>query len=145
MRNVRILDRRDILGKIVTAYGTVAKPLFLAGEVAEWLDIGNVSQMLQNVDDDEKVKLRGCLSNSYTPGGGGENEHTERWFLTEYGLYEVLMQSRKPMARGFKKGVKQLLYDVRTGKGVTQSPSMDVLLFSVLRMMRHHLAAGQRG
>jgi prophage antirepressor-like protein len=70
MRNVRILDRRDILGKIVTAYGTVAKPLFLAGEVAEWLDIGNVSQMLQNVDDDEKVKLRGCLSNSYTPGGG---------------------------------------------------------------------------
>jgi len=143
MSNVRILDRRDMLGKIVTAYGTVAKPLFLAGEVAGWLDISNVSQMLQNVDEDEKVKLKGCLSNSYTPGG--ENEHTERWFLTEYGLYEVLMQSRKPMARGFKKGIKQLLYDVRTGKGTMRSLSVDEFCFAATVMMRHHLAASKYG
>lgn len=26
------------------------------------------------------------------------------WFLTDDGLYEVLMQSRKPIAKQFKKG-----------------------------------------
>lgn len=35
-------------------------------------------------------------------------------FLTEDGLYEVLMQSRKPIAKQFKKGVKQILHEVRT-------------------------------
>ncbi|WP_300854391.1 BRO family protein, partial [uncultured Clostridium sp.] len=31
------------------------------------------------------------------------------WFLTEDGLYEVLMQSRKPIAKAFKKEVKKIL------------------------------------
>ena len=35
------------------------------------------------------------------------------WFLTEYGLYEVLMQSRKPIAKEFKKGVKAILKEIR--------------------------------
>ena len=33
----------------------------------------------------------------------------EMTFLTEDGLYEVLMQSRKPIAKAFKKEVKQIL------------------------------------
>ena len=53
------------------------------------------------VDEDEKVKVRpkqslGLLTNN-----------NEYWFLTEGGLYEVLMQSRKPIAKAFKKEVKQ--------------------------------------
>ena len=35
------------------------------------------------------------------------------WFLTEDGLYEVLMQSRKPIARRFKRAVKDILKDLR--------------------------------
>ena len=35
-------------------------------------------------------------------------------FLTENGLYEVLMQSRKPIAKEFKKGVKKILHKIRT-------------------------------
>ena len=35
------------------------------------------------------------------------------WFLTEDGLYEVLMQSRKPIAKQFKKEVKTLLKNIR--------------------------------
>ncbi|MGG1846180.1 BRO family protein [Bacillus wiedmannii] len=31
----------------------------------------------------------------------------EEWLLTEDGLYEVLMQSRKPIAKIFKKEVKR--------------------------------------
>ena len=37
----------------------------------------------------------------------------ETWFLTEDGLYEVLMQSRKPQAKQFKKGVKEILKSIR--------------------------------
>ena len=35
------------------------------------------------------------------------------WFLTEDGLYEVLMQSRKPIAKQFKKKVKAILKEIR--------------------------------
>ena len=32
----------------------------------------------------------------------------EMWFLTENGVYEVLMLSRKPIAKEFKKEVKKM-------------------------------------
>ena len=43
----------------------------------------------------------------------GLQSNTEYTFLTEEGLYEVLMQSRKPIAKEFKKKVKEILKDVR--------------------------------
>ena len=43
----------------------------------------------------------------------------EKWFLTEYGFYEVMMQSRKPMARRFKVGVKCILKELRLREEIT--------------------------
>lgn len=63
--------------------------------------------MLQTVDDDEKG-----VRNVYTPGG-----MQEAWCLTEDGLYEVLMQSRKPKAKEFKKEVKKILKSIRKTGG----------------------------
>ena len=40
------------------------------------------------------------------------------WFLTEDGLFEVLMQSRKPIAKQFKKEVKKILKQIRLTGGV---------------------------
>ena len=45
--------------------------------------------MLSKVDEEEKIKTFMNLNNSKV----GSNT----WFLTEDGLYEVLMQSRKPI------------------------------------------------
>lgn len=59
--------------------------------------------MLDKIDEDEK--LVGTLFRS------GQNR--EAWFLTENGLYEVLMQSRKPLAKEFKKKVKEILKSIR--------------------------------
>lgn len=56
----------------------------------------NSTVMLQGIDKEEKA-----LNIVYTLGG-----EQECWFLTEDGLYEVLMQSRKPIAKQFKKKVK---------------------------------------
>ncbi len=60
--------------------------------------------MLNSVDNDEKR----CVNNPYALKG-----QKEQWFLTEDGLYEVLMQSRKPIAKQFKKQVKVILKDIR--------------------------------
>ena len=98
-----MIQKQEILGKPLTLYGDFENPLFLAKEVAEWIEHSNPRMMLQTVDDDEKG-----VNIVYTPGG-----NQEAWFLTEYGVYEVLMQSRKPIAKQFKKEVKAVLKSIR--------------------------------
>ena len=102
---LQIIEQREILGKQLTMYGDFEEPLFLAKEVAEWIENKQPTQMVELVDEDEKLK---CIINT-----SGQNR--EMWFLTENGLYEVLMQSRKPIAKQFKKEVKTLLKNIRKG------------------------------
>lgn len=105
MNELKVLNEQEVLGKQFRVYGTAEEPLFLAKDVAEWIeyDTSSVHKMLANVDDDEKVR-----KNVPTLGGTQES-----WFLTENGLYEVLMQSRKPIAKQFKKKVKEILKTIR--------------------------------
>ena len=109
MSVLQVIEQREILGKQLTMYGNFEEPLFLAKEVANWIDYSesNVSKMLSNIDDDEKTTRTIITS--------GSNYQTQAWFLTEDGLYEVLMQSRKPIAKQFKKEVKTLLKNIRKG------------------------------
>jgi prophage antirepressor-like protein len=109
---LQVINEQEVLGKQFRVYGTFEEPLFLAKDVAEWIDNKNVSQMLNVVDDDEKL--------IYTLYMSGQNR--EMWFLTEDGLYEVLMQSRKPIAKQFKKQVKAILKGLRKGE-ITLVPS----------------------
>lgn len=105
MKELTVIQQQEILGKPLTVYGDFENPLFLAKEVAEWIDYSesNVSKLVAIVDEDEKV--RNIIT---TPGG-----NQETWFLTEDGVYEVLMQSRKPIAKQFKKEVKVVLKSIR--------------------------------
>lgn len=91
--------------------------MFLAREIAECIDYdkSSLNKLVASVDDDEKV--RNIVP---TPGG---NQQVR--MLTEGGLYEVLMQSRKPIAKQFKKGVKQILHEVRTTGGYISTTSND--------------------
>ena len=106
---VVVVHEQKVLGKDFKVYGTKEEPLFLAKSVAEWIDYGKsngkykVSQMVATVDDDEKG-----IRNVDTLGG-----KQNMLFLTEDGLYEVLMQSRKPIAKAFKKQVKSILKEIR--------------------------------
>lgn len=121
MNELQILDQREILGKEFKIYGTVDEPLFLAKDVANWIDNKNVSQMLKVVDDDEKG-----IYNVYTLGG-----IQKTWFLTEDGLYEVLMQSRKPIAKQFKKKVKEILRGLRKGELKLVKSKEDELVLAI--------------
>ena len=114
---IQVLKQTELLGHQFTVYGTAENPLFLAKEVGEVLEYSesNSSKLTNLVDDDEKVR------NIVTTPGGNQ----EVWMLTEDGLYEVLMQSRKPIAKQFKKGVKQILHEVRTTGGYISTKADD--------------------
>ena len=91
------------MGKTISIYNTIENPLFLAKDVAEWIEHSQVSRMIQSVDEDEK--LMGTIFMS--------GQRRDVWFLTEDGLYEVFMQSRKPIAKQFKKKIKEILKEIR--------------------------------
>ena len=96
--------------------------MFLAKDVAEWIDYSKDSKgnyrlykMMDMVEEEEKIKY---LVDSINGGVTSKARNTqEMWFLTEEGLYEVLMQSRKPIAKEFKKEVKKILKQIRQTGG----------------------------
>ena len=112
MNNLKVIDTQKVLEKNFKVYGDFENPLFLAKDVAEWIEYSktgkgsyDVSKMLNTIDEDEKLVRTLFVS----------GQKREMWFLTEDGLYEVLMQSRKPIAKKFKKEVKKILKDLRLG------------------------------
>ena len=114
--NLQVLKKSELLGHQFTIFGTTENPLFLAKEVADVIEHSKADVMVNLVDDDEKVKVNNLYVDGRTGGQGV-------WMLTEDGLYEVLMQSRKPIAKQFKKGVKTILKEIRkTGGYLAASP-----------------------
>mgnify|MGYP001137058733 CR=1 FL=1 len=131
---VNVIAEKNLFEYDFKVYGTKDEPLFLAKDVAELIDYSyankakgtrKVSQMLRTIDDDEKVKGRinvvtqtSDTNNVVTRSKrGGLNNGTDRWFITENGLYELLFQSRKPIAKQFKKEVKDILKQIRLTGG----------------------------
>lgn len=68
---------------------------FVAKDVCTVLEIGNTSQALVRLDEDE----RGLISND-TPSGKQQMAH-----INEAGLYSLVLGSKKPSAREFKRWV----------------------------------------
>ena len=115
MRELQVIYNQEVLGKDFHIYGTVEEPLFLAKDVANWIEHSNSRKMLNNVDDDEKLIAVCDVTNSYTTSKSRNTQ--EMWLLTENGVYEVLFQSRKPIAKQFKKQVKSILKEIRRTGG----------------------------
>lgn len=110
-----VIQETVILGKKIQMYESIDNPLFKATDVAEWIEHSKVSVMLKTVEPDEKVKVNNVYSENRTGGNG-------TWFLTEDGLYEVCMQSRKPIAKQMKKEIKRYLKSIRiTGAAIPTS------------------------
>lgn len=112
---LEVVAETEILGHKIKMYGSIEVPWFLASDVAEWINYSKsngkykVSQMLKACDTDEKG-----VYNVATLGG-----NQEKLFVTEDGLYEVCMQSRKPIAKEMKKEIKKYLKSIRlTGAAI---------------------------
>ena len=116
---MKVVTSQEIFGKKFDIYGSVEDPWFLAKDVADWIEHKNARMMISKIDDFEKG-----VNNVYTLGG-----NQEMWFLTEDGMNEVLMQSRKPKAKEAKKEIKQILKDIRKhGAYMTPEKIEEVLL-----------------
>lgn len=120
-----------MLGKEFRVYGDFENPLFLAKDVAEWIEHSNSTEMLRGVDENEKL-------NSTILSAGQRREVT---MLTEDGLYEVLMQSRKPIAKEFKREVKRILKTIRkhglyAKEELLDNPDIAIAAFKALKEER---------
>lgn len=82
-------------GYPLTVFGTKDNPMFQAKAIIDYLGLGNVTEALRSLDDDEK------LSSVLLKSG----QRREMKFVNESGLYHLIFQSRKPEARKFRKWV----------------------------------------
>lgn len=105
-----VIQETEILGKKIQMYGSIENPLFMAKDVAEWIDYSRgsngkyqITNMVKKIDDNEKG-----LKSFKTLGG-----IQETWALTEDGLYECCMRSTKHIAKEMKKEIKQYLKSIR--------------------------------
>lgn len=71
-------------------------PWFVAADVCEALGLEGVSKALARLDPDEKRQRRCSDVN---------NSYHELWIVNESGLYSLILTSRKPEARRFKKWI----------------------------------------
>lgn len=125
MNEIKILHKSTFLGKEIDVWGTFENPLFRASDVADWLHNTNVSNMVRKVDEDEVTK--------FNLG----SRQGETLFLTENGLYEILMLSRKKEAKQFKKGVKAILHEIRTKGGyiaTRQDDTPEIIMARALKV-----------
>ena len=73
-------------------------PWFVATDVCKVLEIGNHSQALVRLEDDEKLTT--LISNE-----GAASGTSSMAFVNEPGLYSLVLGSRKPEAKVFKRWV----------------------------------------
>jgi len=83
-------------------------PWFVAADACRILEIGNAPMAVSRLDDDEKG-----ISSIDTPGGD-----QQMTIINESGLYSLIMTSRKPEAKRFKKWVtSEVLPSIRKKGG----------------------------
>lgn len=119
--NVRILMRNN-------------EPWFVAKDVCDCLEINNSRQALSRLDADEKSSV---ILNDGTPG------NPEKSVVNEYGLYSLVLSSRKPEAKEFRRWIThEVLPSIRMHgaymtsdvlKQAIQSPDFLIQLASQLK------------
>ena len=90
----------------------------VAGDVAKALDYDRTNRLSRLVDD-EDITTHNMGSNTK----GNPN----KTIISEFGIYEAILSSRKPEAKEFKKWVKQVIKSLRESVGLEQ--------YEVFRMM----------
>lgn len=96
-----------------------SKPWFVAADVCAALEIGNPSQAMTRLDEDEKSTL---ISNEGVTKGRSMN------IVNEYGLYTLILSSRKPEAKAFKRWITHEVLPAINKHGMYLTPKIGELL-----------------
>ena len=76
------------------------EPWFVLADVCRVLEIGNPGQAATYLDEDEKQQVNANIITNDVASGG-----RDPWLINESGLYSMILRSRKPHAKAFKKWV----------------------------------------
>ena len=91
------------------------EPWFVAADICKALEIGNPSQVLVRLEDDEKMNT--LISNE-----GNRRGNPKMTVVNESGLYALIFGSRKPEAKVFKRWVThEVLPTIRKTGGYVQA------------------------
>ena len=95
------------------------EPWFVAADVCRALEIGDTHKAVERLDDDEKGR-------SLIPTLGGDQELL---IVNEPGLYTLVLGSRKPEARAFKRWIThEVIPSIRKHGGYLTPPTIAELL-----------------
>lgn len=119
-KEIAILTERVILGQTFRIYGTVENPMFLLKDIADFLGLTSTTELAKRLSDNEKNKFRPKFNL------GLLTTNNDYWFVTEQGLYKILMRSDKPNAQPFQDKVCEILTEIRqTGGYIHTNPDDD--------------------
>lgn len=96
MNDMKVFENSDF-GQIRTVLQD-SEPWFVVADVCRVLEIGNPSQATARLDDDEKMTT--LISNE-----GAASGKSSMAFVNEPGLYALVLGSRKPEAKAFKRWI----------------------------------------
>lgn len=112
------------------------EPWFVASDICKALDLSNPTMAMERLDDDEKSKLNLGLS------GGATN------CVNEYGLYSLVLASRKKEAKDFKRWIThEVLPSIRKNGGYIagqENLSDEELLSKALMVAQRKIADRDR-
>lgn len=101
--NIRAIERNGL-------------PWFVAKDVCDCLELGNTTEALRGLDDDEKFTL------SNPEGNPRAGIPLELNIISEPGLYSLILRSRKPEAKAFKRWLVHEVIPAIRRHGVYATP-----------------------
>lgn len=106
---IKIVGNIHFKNLVLPVYGDLESPLFKAADVAELVEYGgnNLWNLTRICEDDERLLLPVVIA----------GQRRQVTFITESGLYNVLAQSRKPLARAWRRVIAEELIALRRSRG----------------------------
>lgn len=108
--NTEIVGTIKFGNHMLHVYSSLDEPLFRATDVADIIEYSNDNtfRLLGLVEEDEKLNLPVVVA--------GQRRNAS--FVTETGLYNILAQSRMPIARAWRRVVHTELVELRKQRGL---------------------------
>lgn len=113
------IQRFDFKGAALrTLTDKAGEPWFVAKDVCDILELGNTTNALRALDEDEKTNFTNC--------NVAQNGGRAPLIISEPGLYKLIMRSRKPEAKEFQRWVThEVLPQIRKTGGYIPATDAD--------------------
>ena len=107
---MKVVGTIEFDNKKLDVYSSVNEPIFRASDIASMIQYseGNTWSMLNMCEEDERLTLPMLVA--------GQTRTVS--FVNEMGLYNILAQSRKPIARKWRRVVHEELVKLRKARGM---------------------------